>query len=205
LEALLQRFGRVNRLGAREPAWVLVHQPAYRVRRVGGRDGDEYADGVYPHAPVRTGWQILARHDGDTIDEAQANGWLDEVYATEWGRRWHDEVTRARTGFTRDFLTFRYPFADRSELAESFDQLFDGTEAVLAGDRDAYAQALSSGLGVAGRILGEELLIPMPYWAWAVARYDKVLKVRIVEGDYSPRRGLASVPPGREHTDLRSR
>jgi CRISPR-associated endonuclease/helicase Cas3 len=195
LEALLQRFGRVNRLGTREPAWVIVHQPAYRIPRVGEHDGEEYADGVYPHAPVRTGWQILAGHDGETIDEVQATGWLDEVYATEWGRRWREEVDRAQKAFTGDFLTFRYPFADRSQLAESFDRLFDGTEAILADDCDAYAQALNSDPGSAGRILGEELLIPMPYWARALPRYDKVLKVRVVEGDYSPRRGLASVHP----------
>ncbi|MGH3993207.1 MAG: hypothetical protein ACRDSN_12185, partial [Pseudonocardiaceae bacterium] len=37
LDALLQRFGRVNRLGARPPTPVVVHPPTYRPRRGRGQ------------------------------------------------------------------------------------------------------------------------------------------------------------------------
>ncbi|MFJ2034374.1 CRISPR-associated helicase Cas3', partial [Streptosporangium sp. NPDC087985] len=52
LEALLQRFGRVNRIAARPPADVVVHPAAFAPRRRGGED---VADGVYPRPPVETG------------------------------------------------------------------------------------------------------------------------------------------------------
>ncbi|WP_129840328.1 CRISPR-associated helicase Cas3' [Streptomyces sp. RFCAC02] len=52
LEALLQRFGRVNRYALRSPAPVIVHRPAYTTRR--GVGETLWADGIYPSAH-RTG------------------------------------------------------------------------------------------------------------------------------------------------------
>ncbi|RLK58377.1 CRISPR-associated helicase Cas3' [Actinokineospora cianjurensis] len=190
LEALLQRFGRVNRLAARPPADVIVHHPAWTTRT--GERG-EFADGIYPREPVEAAWRILTAHDGAIIDEADANPWLDQVYATPWGRRWHDEVDRYVTEFDESFLQFTDPFDDRSDLTEHFDKLFEGTEAILAHDRDAYISALTHADGPAGRLLAEEYLIPMPHWAHRHCRFDRDLKVRVVDGDYDPVRGLLAV------------
>ncbi|MGH3874108.1 MAG: hypothetical protein ACRDSR_21845 [Pseudonocardiaceae bacterium] len=85
LDALVQRFGRVNRLGARPPAPVVVHQPAYRPRRGGGPA--EYADGVYEAEPTRLAMDLLIRHDGHIVDERDVLGWLNEIYADDWGTR----------------------------------------------------------------------------------------------------------------------
>jgi CRISPR-associated helicase Cas3/CRISPR-associated endonuclease Cas3-HD len=68
LEPLIQRFGRVNRLGdLPAPAPVVVHHPAYGPRR--HEPAREYADGVYEAEPTRLAWQILTRHVGDDLDE----------------------------------------------------------------------------------------------------------------------------------------
>lgn len=140
LEALLQRFGRINRIGARPPADVIVHQPNWTTRR---RHSGQYADGIYPHPPVQSAWNVLTRHEGQAIDESDATSWLDEVYSTEWGAQWRNEVLDRRDSFDRAFLQFRYPFEDRTALSETFDELFDGTEAILAEDTDAYTAALA--------------------------------------------------------------
>lgn len=193
LEALLQRFGRTNRVGARPPADVIVHHPAWTTRR---RQPGEYADGIYPREPVESAWRILTCNQGRAIDEADATAWLDEVYATDWGRQWHREVLERRERFDRAFLQFRYPFEDRTELAETFDELFDGSEAILAEDQDAYAAALAAPGGNhpgAGRLLAEEYLIPVPHWASPLSRYEKQLKVRVINGDYHPDHGLTAV------------
>lgn len=202
LEALLQRFGRVNRGGRRPPADVVICQPGYGPRR---RASPElcYADGVYEAEPVQLGMEILARHEGQPVDESEATGWLDEVYASPWGARWRAEVDRVRAEFDRCFLRFERPFDGREELAETFDRLFDGTEAILSEDRDAYAERLGlmgntrTRATAAGRLLGEELLIPLPGWATGVASYDKRLRVRVIEGDYDRNRGLLAVRPVR--------
>ncbi|MBB5136201.1 CRISPR-associated endonuclease/helicase Cas3 [Thermocatellispora tengchongensis] len=198
LEALLQRFGRVNRIAARPPCDVIVHPPAYAPRRTGGQD---YADGVYPRLPVELGLRVLARHHGREVDETEARAWLNEVYDSEWGRAWHDEVMSHATDFADAFLAFTHPFDSREELAERFDALFDGTEAILAEDRDAYEAALHQvpGSRAAGRLLADRYLIPMPYWAAPLSRWEKRLGVRIIEADYSPRLGLGRIHgPARE-------
>ena len=193
LEALLQRFGRVNRIAARSPADVVVHAPAYGPRRRGGVE--EYADGVYPREPVEAGWTILARHDGGVVDEDQANCWLEEIYASPWGERWRADVRYHQYQFTEAFLTFTHPFDDRDHLAESFDQVFDGTEAVLRSDIEEYAAVLDRGLEPAvGRLLAEDYLIPLP--SWAPARYDKKLGVRVIDAEYDPERGLLAIRHG---------
>jgi CRISPR-associated helicase Cas3/CRISPR-associated endonuclease Cas3-HD len=194
LEALLQRFGRANRVAARPPADVIVHEPAWTTRRDAGEE--VFADGVYPAEPVAAGWEILRGEEGSLVSEAGATGWLDTVYATPWGERWRAEVEAERTRFQRDFLTFSYPFDDRSRLAQSFDELFDGTEAILSEDEEDYRAALHEAKGSAGRLLADDLLIPLPYWSAKLARYHKGLQVRVVDGDYEPRLGLLAVRAG---------
>ncbi|WP_326596605.1 CRISPR-associated helicase Cas3' [Streptomyces sp. NBC_01803] len=191
LEALLQRFGRVNRTAARPPADVIVHQPAWTARR--SRPGEQYADGIYEREPVQSAWEILTRHDTALIDETDATSWLNTIYGTDWGKRWHGHVMEHLDAFHNAFLRFEHPFDDREDLSETFDELFDGTEAVLLEDKDAYAQALTEAKGAAGRLLADDLLIPMPYWAASLTRWEKQLKVRVIDGNYNPRLGLLSV------------
>ncbi|MEV4183907.1 CRISPR-associated helicase Cas3' [Streptosporangium canum] len=192
LEALLQRFSRVNRIAARPPADVVIHPAAFAPRRAGG---EEFADGVYPRAPVETGWDILSRHNGDDVDEGHARLWLDEVYGTAWGQAWHDDVLKFQAEFTDAFLGFAYPFVSRDELTERFDELFDGTEAVLAKDRDAYEADLNrmSGDRAAGRLLAERYLLPMPHWGTPLTTWEKRLGLRIVNADYDERLGLGAI------------
>ncbi|MEV7006635.1 CRISPR-associated helicase Cas3' [Streptosporangium sp. NPDC051022] len=193
LEALLQRFGRVNRLAKRLPADVIVHRPCWTTRR--NAPGAEFADGIYPREPVETAWQLLVAHADTVVDESNATDWLNHIYATAWGVAWREEVRDYCATFTHRLLTFRRPFDSRSELTAVFDELFDGTEAILAQDRDAYADALAQtpGQPKAGRLLADEYLIPMPHWAGRLSGYDKKLQVRIIEGDYDPHVGLRAV------------
>jgi CRISPR-associated endonuclease/helicase Cas3 len=151
LEALLQRMGRVNRVARRPPAEVWIHpvDPApARPDRIG----------PYLAAPVREAWRILTPHDGELVAETAVQQWLTRVYAGRWGQQWLAEVRHAREEFAASFLSFTSPFDDRSHLAERFDQLFDGTEAVVATDLDTYrAQFERDPLVAAG------LLIPLSY------------------------------------------
>ncbi|MET9535313.1 CRISPR-associated helicase Cas3' [Streptomyces sp. NPDC006649] len=193
LEALLQRFGRANRIGALPAVPVVVHQPAYGTRRGAGRA--LWADGVYEEAPTRLAWDILTQHDGEIVDEGKTTTWLDQVYASDWGKQWHSDVKSHQRDFEDAFLTFTQPFDDRTALAESFDAQFDGTEAILSTDREDYRAALDNAPGSTktGRLLADEYLIPMPHWATGLSRYEKKLKVRVIDGDYDPVLGLLSV------------
>jgi CRISPR-associated helicase Cas3/CRISPR-associated endonuclease Cas3-HD len=191
LEALIQRAGRVNRLGDREPADVVVHLPDYRTRRGGGQE--LWADGVYEHEPTRIALQILAHHDGATLSERDLAVWLDEVYDSPWGKQWRRAVIYWCRKFDTAFLSFIMPFDDREHLAEQFDQLFEGTEAILESDLTAYADTLGSASGQAGRLLGSQYLIPLPHYARRLGHYDRELKVTVINADYDARRGLGEI------------
>ncbi|WP_210747770.1 CRISPR-associated helicase Cas3' [Actinomadura latina] len=191
LEALVQRFGRVNRLATLAPAPVIVHQPAYNPRRGGG---DElWADGVYEAEPTGLGWDILTSHDGQTIDEQVITKWLDEIYASPWGGKWSEEVSYHRESFEKSFLRFRQPFDDRSGLAEAFDAQFDGTEAILKEDHENYRAALERGARKTGRLYADQYLIPLPSWAVRLGSYDKRLKVHIIDAEYDSELGLRDI------------
>ena len=199
LEALIQRFGRVNRLGSLLPAPVIVHEPAYATRR--GSGGELWADGVYEADPTRQGWDILTRHDGQEIDEQIVTRWLDEIYDGPWGAQWKHDVSRYQQRFERAFLQFSEPFKDRSRLADIFDQQFDGTEAIWAADLDLYREALyGTSDKRAGRLEADEYLIPLPAWRAALSWYDKTLDVRVIDADYCPRLGLLAILRDARHS-----
>ncbi len=197
LEALLQRFGRVNRLGTRPPTDVVTHQPEYKPRR---KDGPDFADGVYDAGPTRHAWQILARHDGQPINERTTVDWLNEVYNSAWGQQWQTDVERNRELFAEYFLTFRTPFDDRSHLEEAFDTMFEGIEAILRTDVDEYQTALDRAPGGAGRLEADELLIPLPHFVRP--RFDRRLRVHVVDAEYDPRTGFGQLHAATEPSYL---
>ncbi|MET8746165.1 CRISPR-associated helicase Cas3' [Streptomyces sp. NPDC004728] len=192
MDALCQRFGRVNRSGARPPADVIVHAPVYLPRR---DEAGLFADGVYPKGPVALAWQILCRHHGEVIDETLITGWLNEIYSStpgSWGAAWRGELEQFLRRFTDAFLTWNEPFRDRSGHREDFDSMFDGKEAVLDADRTEYARRLATDDGRRpGRLLAEDLLIPVA--ANTPSTWDKQLKVNIIDAEYDQENGLGTI------------
>jgi CRISPR-associated endonuclease/helicase Cas3 len=192
LESLIQRFGRVNRLTALPaPAPVIVHQPAYGPRR--GQPHSDYADGVYDAGPVRLAWQILQRHEGRELDEQTFGEWLDEVYASDWGQRWRAQADASFQRWTDRFVSFELPFDDRSHLEGEFEQLFDGTEAILERDVGTYRERLADASRAAGRLLAADLLIPVPAYGTRCGRWDKDLGVTVIDAEYDDALGLGKI------------
>jgi CRISPR-associated endonuclease/helicase Cas3 len=188
LEALLQRFGRVNRVGARDPAAVTVHPPTWRTR-----DNALFADGVYDHDAVDPAWTIVQDNDGTPVDDDTTQSWLDTVYATPWGQQWRADVAKHRSDFVTFFLTFDDPFTDRGELEDIFDEMFDGTEAILRADVDEYRRRLDTAPDAAGKLWADDLLVPLPWYGGRLGTWDKPLGVRVIDGDYTSRSGLRAI------------
>ena len=192
LEPLIQRFGRVNRLGELPaPAPVVVHEPACGPRR--GQPASDYADGVYEAEPTRLAWQILTRHAGQDLDEKVFGQWLDEIYATGWGQRWRADVECHFHRFDEDYLRFTLPFDDRSHLADAFDQIFDGTEAILECDAAEYRRLLGDHSAAAGRLLAAQLLLPIPAYGARLGHWDKALRITVIDADYDESAGLLKI------------
>lgn len=181
LDALLQRFGRVNRLGHRPPADVHVH--------AGAADGDEeLIDGIYPPEAVALAAEILRRRHGQVVAEAAVEDWLTEVYSSPWGREWAGEVRAHRDEFGRSFLTYERPFQDRAHLADQFDELFDGFEVLLRGDVDRYHREADL-----DPLHAASLLIPMSQrWVLRYAVPEKIAgsRVLVIDAGYDDEYGL---------------
>lgn len=118
LEALIQRFGRVNR-GRKLPGLAPVHvftQP---------NDGQK----IYNPALVARTLAVLRRQNGQAIDENQVGGWLDEIYSGEIAENWLKAYEKAALEFETICIQTLRPFdAADTTLEEQFDRLFDGLE-----------------------------------------------------------------------------
>jgi len=116
LDALVQRFGRVNR--ARKKGIVPVHV----FRRP--RDGQ----GVYLERLVERTLDVLKGHNDANIDEIAIGKWLDEIYSTPeihhpWKKQYDDQFR-----LVDSHLRGLRPFNSDEKREEEFEKLFDGVE-----------------------------------------------------------------------------
>lgn len=117
LEALLQRFGRVNRSCRPEPHDVIV---SIRV---------EDALPVYCEQTVNAAIAQLQKVANAVIDESHVQVWLDEIYSGPIGVRLSQAIEKASAEFRR-ILAELTPFDSNDELEKMFYEQFDGVEVI---------------------------------------------------------------------------
>lgn len=126
LEALLQRFGRVNRRRKQKncaPVFVF-REPA---------DGQR----IYREEIVQKALEVLEKNNGKNIDEASTSKWLDEVYCGEIEVKWSDEYQSAYDEFWDVILNLR-AFNSDERLEDLFYQAFDSVEVLPLGLLNEY-------------------------------------------------------------------
>jgi CRISPR-associated endonuclease/helicase Cas3 len=134
LDALWQRFGRVNRLGRRALAPVTVfRQPS---------DGQHIYDPILVQNTLAL-LEDAARAGPRPVDEALAQDWLDLVYSGPALEAWEAKHHQAGEEFRAEFLSKLIPFQAQPGLADAFGKLFDGLEVLPEPLYDEY-QALKS-------------------------------------------------------------
>lgn len=139
LEALLQRFGRVNRSCTKGICPVYVFREPSDGQGVYGRSKDPTQAGQI----VRTTLSVLEQQHGAVIDEAAINGWLDLIYAEPTlEAQWEEEYERvaAHAAYMLDTLQ---PFTSDKQHEEAFEQLFDGVDIVPHQFEKQYLDHLS--------------------------------------------------------------
>lgn len=174
LDALLQRFGRVNR-GRRH---TLCDVRVFREPREKTLPYDELL--------VQRTLDVLERVDGRSIDEGLAREWLNEIYAGEVAERWKEAFEEQSRIFRRFCVERLIPFQSDKELEKMFYSAFDGTEVVpsslekkfkeLQETNPLIAGELSVGLSWAQfmRLSREQLVKASEEWPKIVnAPYDK--------------------------------
>lgn len=147
LEALVQRFGRINR------------------RRLNKDLADVYiftepSDGqkIYEAILVKRTLSILKRENGKPVNEGEIGNWLDEIYADEVAEKWEAEYRQESANFDKACLRSLRAFESNSDLTKLFYKAFDGTEVLPLAFLNEY-QALKK----AEPIRATELLVPISY------------------------------------------
>ena len=116
LDALVQRFGRVNR--ARKKGIVPVHvlrEP---------RDGQH----IYLETLVQKTLAVLEKQNNNNIDEAAIGKWLDEIYsAPEIHTPWQ-QAFDAQYKLATELLKHLRPFNSDEQREKEFEELFDGID-----------------------------------------------------------------------------
>ncbi len=146
LEALLQRFGRVNRKrgGTTDPKPVYVSRLA--------PEGSP----VYSRALLDMGLRELAQVDGQVLSEDRVQEMLDRIYEGAYGEAWEREVDVAVRFFNRNVLDGCLPLESHEDLETEFEKLFDGEQVIPRDLLNEYRQ-----LEATEPLAAPELLVPV--------------------------------------------
>lgn len=149
LEALVQRFGRVNRRGSKGLTPVYVC-----------RDWDrDKQSRVYNEAIVARTLEILERENGQPLNEHIIGDWLDEIYQGDIAATWQQDYDKSRQEFEAACLNTLKAFERASPgLEDLFYRAFDGTEVLPLELQAAYIQ-----LKETEPIRASEFLVPIRY------------------------------------------
>ena len=188
LEALLQRFGRVNRRNTRGQL-VPVH--VFREPR----DGQK----IYiPEMVERSAW-VLEQLNGQPVDEGTIALWLDKVYEGQVRQEWEREYSISAEEFAATCLRTMRPFESDLELEDRFYKAFDSIEVLPQPLYDEYLALRERSYIEAG-----ELLVPISWRRfWALKGQGLVLPREgdmppVVQAQYTPELGLLFGPVGAE-------
>ena len=180
MEALVQRFGRINRRRS-QPDLAPVHvfrQPA---------DGQR----IYADELVAGTLNVLERENGRAVNESAVAQWVDEIYG-QVAEQWKTDFAYAASEFEATCIRTLRPFQADERLEDLFYQAFDSIEVLPRCLYDEYEATREQEPIRAG-----ELLVPINWGRYhALANQGRVLpredgKTPIVEARYDSEVGLA--------------
>lgn len=177
LEALVQRFGRVNRRRLKESASVHVfNRPD---------DGQH----VYEADLVQASLQVLAKGTDQEIDEEGISSWLDQVYQYQIAERWNHSYDRAYNDFCSGPLETLRAFDSNQQLESEFYRAFDSVEVLPASQEMEYRRMWQD-----EPLAASQLLVPIRWGQFRALEKEGLTReegyLRIVEAPYSAELGL---------------
>ncbi|WP_425059234.1 hypothetical protein SCACP_39110 [Sporomusa carbonis] len=158
LEALVQRFGRINRRRIYEWAPVYVFtQPC---------DGAVYEQSIVEQALI-----ILQDINGQFIDEKQITTYLDNIYQDKIAENWNQNYLNAFTEFNDVCISNLKAFAADKFLEDEFYKAFDSIEVLPMSLKDEYIRFINKN----DPLSANELFVSL---GWK--QFDKLAKKRRV-------------------------
>lgn len=177
LEALLQRFGRVNRMRRHAERDVVVCKMI--------PEGCP----VYERTLVEASLSVLEPRAREMIDESSLSSMLNAVYSRKIGSDWTNEVERAKSDFRQRVLESLRPFQSDSSIRELFEEQFEGEEVLPEPLLDEYVQQLED-----DPLLAPLFLVPVTHrQLMRLRREGRIYKLDytlVARAAYSLERGL---------------
>jgi CRISPR-associated endonuclease/helicase Cas3 len=170
LEALIQRFGRINRSRRRDADGKSIVVPVYVFREpIPEKDDRPYKLSLL-HGTLR----LLEEQDGNIINESAVSDWLNTIYndyAEGYAVAWQEEYAQAIASFEDDILRSLVAFDASQELQQQFYAAFESIDVLPQRFEQEYFGLMSSGLFVEA----DSLMVSIPYWRYGMlARAGKV-------------------------------
>ncbi len=187
LEALLQRFGRVNRVRRRELADVNVV-----------REQPENVKYLYLPALLDATLRKLEEIDGQPVDECAVGAWLDQIYAGQALEEWQTRYDKSWDEFGSEILDNLRPFATDEGIEKSFYQMFNGVEVLPEAVHTQYVDLIKQ----RKYLDASSLLVPLGWGqykrleghrkAWRETETQGRLEfpIYLVDAEYSSENGL---------------
>lgn len=143
LEALLQRFGRVNRGRPEDKRPKDGVCPVYIMTAPYGNSYKPYEEPM-----VMQSVNVLrGQYDGHDIDESQVDAMLAQIYTGDIAEQWQAEYEDAKSKFEQWALGALKPFESAdSEIMKLFYKLFDGTQVLPVDLETEYYEAIEKHL-----------------------------------------------------------
>jgi CRISPR-associated endonuclease/helicase Cas3 len=178
LEALLQRFGRVNR----KPF------PPIDVKDVFIFAQPTSFQGIYEEEAIKRALDLLSNQgNGFIIDESQISNWLDQIYTGELLKKWKSEYQHYSRTF-ESILQGLVPFMADPEISEEFYQQFDSVPVLAYNLLEEYLELQES-----SPIAAEELLVNIRWYSYCKIKMDSPKDldfIKMVKAHYIPEFGL---------------
>ncbi len=181
LEALLQRFGRINRRRLKDCAPVYVFR-------------EPVPDKPRPYEPglVHAALDVLEAHDSERIDEANISMWLDQIYRRpEIAEPWVETFRREYAEFTDTAIATLRAFQSDDQLEELFYHAFDSVDVL---PEEMYNQYLDA--RQVSPLEASQLLVPLHYTLFGRLKgegrgyLDEEGKLRLAKVHYDSEVGL---------------
>lgn len=178
LEALLQRFGRVNRGRPADSPLLPVHvftQPS--------------AEGNKPYLPydqtlVEDSLRVLSDYcAGRPIDEAQVTEMLGQIYSGAMLEIWERDYAASAATFREHVLGKMKPFESANDdMKKKFYEMFDGIDVLPTSLENDYYDAIEAKRFLEAR----QYLVNISYQTYAeFKKYGRVVEARKLEGGYA--------------------
>jgi CRISPR-associated endonuclease/helicase Cas3 len=190
LEALLQRFGRINRSRHEHSladVYVVREQP----------DAVKY---LYSTDLLDSTLRKLEEVDGQPVDESAVGEWIDHIYEGQALETWWAAYRKSATEFSSEILETLKPFETDSGIEKAFYQMFNGVEVLPAASYSDYTMLMKQRKFLEAAALLVPLrwqqykrlnqLKPAKAWRENFQQGRFSIPVYLVEANYSSENGL---------------